>query len=295
MDKITLYVDVEGLVARNRNPDQTIVCKNEEYQIEFNFDSAWDAYSDKTARFLWNNEYHDVGFTGNVCPVPQIQGTPYVTVGVYVDDVIRTTTGAEIRCNPSILCYKSEPSAGNDERYRNEAKEAAEEAKQARDEISEMFDGITHIAPQIGENGNWFVEDIDTGVRAAGIDGLDGKDGKDGADGITPHVGANGNWFVGDEDTGVKATGDKGEKGDRGEQGERGEQGIRGEKGDRGERGLQGIQGVQGVRGEKGDKGDRGEAGKTPQVGVDYFTTADKAEIVQSVLNALPNGDEVSY
>lgn len=39
-------------------------------------------------------------------------------------------------------------------------------------------DGIT---PHI-ENGNWWIGDTDTGVRAAGIDGVDGVDGKDGKD-----------------------------------------------------------------------------------------------------------------
>lgn len=39
----------------------------------------------------------------------------------------------------------------------------------------------------------------------------------------------------------------------------------------------------------KGDKGD------TPVKGIDYFTDADKQEIINAVLAALPNGDEVSY
>lgn len=38
-----------------------------------------------------------------------------------------------------------------------------------------------------------------------------------------------------------------------------------------------------------------GADGKTPQKGVDYYTEADKEEIVQAVIAALPNGDEVSY
>jgi hypothetical protein len=38
-------------------------------------------------------------------------------------------------------------------------------------------------------------------------DGKDGVNGADGKDGITPHVGENGNWFIGDEDTGVAAQG----------------------------------------------------------------------------------------
>lgn len=59
-------------------------------------------------------------------------------------------------------------------------------------------------APHIGDNGNWFIGETDTGVKAAGTDG---KDGKDGEDGVTPHIGANGNWFIGDTDTGVAAGG----------------------------------------------------------------------------------------
>lgn len=34
------------------------------------------------------------------------------------------------------------------------------------------------------------------------------SNGKDGADGITPHIGENGNWYIGDIDTGVNARGD---------------------------------------------------------------------------------------
>ena len=39
----------------------------------------------------------------------------------------------------------------------------------------------------------------------AGKDGVDGAPGKNGADGITPHIGDNGNWYIGETDTGVKA------------------------------------------------------------------------------------------
>ncbi len=59
--------------------------------------------------------------------------------------------------------------------------------------------------PYIGENGNWWIGDTDTGVKAAATDGKDGKDGADGKDGLTPYIGENGNWWIGDADTGVKA------------------------------------------------------------------------------------------
>ena len=38
-----------------------------------------------------------------------------------------------------------------------------------------------------------------------GKDGADGKDGENGKDGLTPFIGENGNWWIGDTDTGVKA------------------------------------------------------------------------------------------
>lgn len=41
---------------------------------------------------------------------------------------------------------------------------------------------------------------------ADGEDGKDGINGEDGADGKTPYIGENGNWWIGEEDTGVKAS-----------------------------------------------------------------------------------------
>jgi hypothetical protein len=47
-------------------------------------------------------------------------------------------------------------------------------------------------------------------LAAHGKDGNDGSDGNDGNDGTTPHIGYNGNWWIGDTDTGVKAQGPQG-------------------------------------------------------------------------------------
>lgn len=44
-------------------------------------------------------------------------------------------------------------------------------------------------------------------------EGPAGQDGADGQDGVTPHIGENGNWFIGEHDTGVPARGPKGEDG----------------------------------------------------------------------------------
>ena len=43
--------------------------------------------------------------------------------------------------------------------------------------------------------------------------GMQGSRGEAGADGLTPSIGENGNWWIGDKDTGVAAQGPKGEDG----------------------------------------------------------------------------------
>ena len=53
----------------------------------------------------------------------------------------------------------------------------------------------------------------------------------DGADGLTPTIGDNGNWYLGDTDTGKPSRGDKGDKGDKGDTGETGATGATGAAG----------------------------------------------------------------
>lgn len=85
-----------------------------------------------------------------------------------------------------------------------------------------------------------------------------GDDDKDagGENGVTPHIGENGNWYIGNTDTGKPS---------------------------------------RGAKGDTGDTGATGADGKTPVKGVDYWTAADKQEIVNDVIAALPDGTEVSY
>ena len=54
---------------------------------------------------------------------------------------------------------------------------------------------------------------------------------ENGKNGTTPTIGENGNWWIGDTDTGIKAQGDKGEKGNAGADGEDGIPGEDGEDG----------------------------------------------------------------
>lgn len=96
---------------------------------------------------------------------------------------------------------------------------------------------------KIGENGNWYIDDVDTGLPSRGEKGEQGEKGEKGDQG----------------EPGIQ--GEKGDKGDPGEQGPQGIQGEKGDKGDKGDTGAQGIQGVQGIQGEKGETGDIGPEG----------------------------------
>lgn len=58
---------------------------------------------------------------------------------------------------------------------------------------------------------------------------------------------------------------------------------------------FDGPKGADGANGKDGAQGEKGADGKTPVRGTDYWTAADKQEIVNSVIVALPDGTEVSY
>ena len=81
-----------------------------------------------------------------------------------------------------------------------------------------------------------------------GSDGKDGKDGVDGKT-PEIKIGENGNWFIDGVDTNVKAQGEKGDKGDSGEKGSDGVNGSDGKDGKDGVDGVNGSDGKDGVNG----------------------------------------------
>lgn len=67
-----------------------------------------------------------------------------------------------------------------------------------------------------GDKGEQGIQGIPGKDGADGKDGVNGTNGTDGKDGLTPTIGENGNWFIGDVDTGVKAEGVDGTDGKNG-------------------------------------------------------------------------------
>lgn len=68
-----------------------------------------------------------------------------------------------------------------------------------------------------------------------------------------------------------------------------------GQDGKDGQNGQDGKDGAKGDKGDKGDKGEKGDTGYTPQRGVDYWTEADKSEIVRDVVDTIGSADTTAY
>ena len=153
-----------------------------------------------------------------------------------------------------------------------------------------------------GKDGINGKDGIDGKDGAAGKDGTNGQNGSDGEDGKTPFIGENGNWWIGEIDTGVKAVGtdgidgtngvdgDKGDKGDKGDPGEKGDKGEKGEKGDKGDKGDKGQNGscagwFYGTLWTKGDL--YKENGAERPVGIKVYKEAESGGLVSTYMDEI--------
>lgn len=103
-----LNISVIDKVATYQKRNGAIVCGNSDYQIKFTFDEEWSTYPTKTARFIYDSQFTDVVFTGDTCEVPIMQDITLLSVGVFAGNLI-TTTPALIPCVKSILCENGTP------------------------------------------------------------------------------------------------------------------------------------------------------------------------------------------
>ena len=165
--------------------------------------------------------------------------------------------------------------------------------------------GADGKTPYIGDNGNWWIDDVDTGKPSVGEGG--GSGGQSGADGVSitdAEINEAGELVLsfsqGDPKNVGKVVGEDGKDGKDGTNGKDGVNGTNGENGTSATHSWNGtvltIASASGtssadLKGEKGDTGENGangQDGRTPVKGTDYFTEEDKAEFLQSVISALP-------
>ena len=283
----------------------TVIGGNSDYTVAWDLDQEWTPYDTKTMRVnLADGTYQDVVFAGDTAALPALSTPGWASVGLYAGD-LHTSRAADLRVLPSVTTPSGAP---------------ANPAPDVYDQLMELIKGLGGVDPDdiakavadylaahpieetdptvpewakaktkptysAAEVGAISQSDLQAATDAAlaqakasgafdgatgpagpqGPAGAPGKDGTAGADGITPHIGDNGNWYIGSTDTGKPS------------------------------RGVAGAKGSDGANGKDGAQGEKGADGKTPVRGTDYWTAADKQEIVNSVIAALPDGTEVSY
>ncbi len=103
--KISIINKIARLVASTG-----IVCGNSDYVVEFSFDAEWDAYEQKTARFINGTDYSDIIFSGNAVAVPVVHSGRMLSVGVFAGN-LRTSTSANIPCISSVTSSDGSPAA----------------------------------------------------------------------------------------------------------------------------------------------------------------------------------------
>ena len=94
----TIPIHVAGKVALC--PKRYLISSNEDYVLQFTFDSEWDAVPVKTARVLFDDQCVDLVFSGSTVALPKIPACTSLAVGVFSDTL--ATTAAELGCIVSV-------------------------------------------------------------------------------------------------------------------------------------------------------------------------------------------------
>lgn len=150
----------------------------------------------------------------------------------------------------------------------------------------------TYTAEDVGALAQDALQDaIDQALAQAKNSGeFDGEKGSPGKDGITPHIGGNGNWYLGDNDTGKPSRGDPGTPGKNGVDGTSVTVQTVAESTEDGGENVVTFSDGKTLTVKNGKEGANGADGHTPIRGTDYYTEADKREIVDDVLEQMTSG-----
>ena len=123
---------------------KALICGNSNYVVDFVFDEEWDKHEIKTAVFKVNGECIKKVFSGNECPIPVMQNTIVVTVGVFAgtidDNTLSTSTPALVRCKPCATDGECAPLPPPDDVYNQiveMCEEAVETAQDAENRVEE--------------------------------------------------------------------------------------------------------------------------------------------------------------
>lgn len=172
MDMLKGTKDMENIIRVSvrdkiaRQTDKTVyVCGNSDYKVEFDFDAEWDAFEAKTARFNHGGSYTDVVFTGRVCPVPVIENTWEIKVGVFAGN-LHTTTPAIIGGKKSILCGGGTPAPPADDVYHQIMTQMDETVKKSGESASSAAQSAEQSEASAGDASASAASAYDSASRA---------------------------------------------------------------------------------------------------------------------------------
>ena len=154
-----LYVTNRNI--RVYNADNQI-SYNSDYIAEFRFDDEWNGKI-KTARFIQDNEHFDIVLVDDRCEIPPLKKGP-IKIGVFTDSM--TSTYADVYFKSSIKDGIDSPPGPPGDVY----------AQLIELIESGMLKGEDGLTPYVGENNNWWIGDVDTGVLARGYTPQKGVD-----------------------------------------------------------------------------------------------------------------------
>lgn len=119
------------------------------------------------------------------------------------DDYVYSET--EVKSWYNLVSRVDELEKASEERYEQIKSAVDEYLLNYADQINKNKQDIEHLHRDklSSEHLGQYIEDALYNAKETGM--FDGKDGKPGEPGVTPHIGPNGNWWIGDTDTCVRA------------------------------------------------------------------------------------------
>ena len=130
-----INITVKNRIATYIAGDERPVCGNGGDVVVFTTDAEWEGRTDKIARFLWGNQFHDEPVEGDRCPIPAFLNARSVQIGLLAgvegDPDALATTRATVLYDASVRCGAASPAGFDVEAYTNEAKDAALAAQDA--------------------------------------------------------------------------------------------------------------------------------------------------------------------
>ena len=185
-------------------------------KCEFEFaDEITNEYV-KEAYFTFKGTSYKVIIVNNECQIPSevLVEKGQVEIGVVA---FLIESGEEIkRYNPSPAYFNT---------WDGSLKDNAENSEPITPSEMEQYEQALNDGLETLDNA---LDDLQEKVDSGYFDGQDGRDGVDGTNGITPTIGNNGNWYLGDEDTGKPSRGEQGIPGEPGATGQPGRDGTNG-------------------------------------------------------------------